>query len=262
MRFDEWFRNGPLGLQHGFDIAALPAEAHDLQVTVDVGEGWATSSTSGDANGAIDLHRADGRGERYSYSYLRAWDASGRFLPAKLTALDRGLRIAVDVRDAALPITIDPLLQLAILVPGDPTPGSLVGISVAVRGNRALVGAPHTSIGGNTWQGVVYMYQRNTTTGVWALRRPSPTLTASSGTIRPQRGLGGLSERRDWWLRQGLPPVYQRGRQYVGQPIEAQTGTRQFLRASVAAEGSTIVAGAPGTSCPGNRRGVGLRSRE
>ena len=82
VRFSEWFRNGPLGLQHGFDIATLPAEARDLQVTVDVGDGWVTSAASGDANGAVDIHRADAQGERYAYTFLRAWDASGRFLPS------------------------------------------------------------------------------------------------------------------------------------------------------------------------------------
>ena len=208
VQFDEWFRNGPLGLQHGFDIAALPAEARDLQVTVDVGDGWVTSSAFGDANGAVDVHRADGQGERYAYSFLRAWDASGRFLPSTLMAVDRGLRIAVDVRDAALPITIDPLLQQAILTPGDATPGFGFGASVAVRGNRALVGAPYTTVGSNAQQGVVYMFQRNTTTGIWSLRS---TISDAAGLANDWFGysvaMGALLRGRDRRRRWRIPPA-------------------------------------------------------
>ena len=61
------------------------------------------------------------------------------------------------------------MLQQAVLTPGDTTPGSGFGLSVAVRGNRALVGAPYTTVGSNAQQGVVYYYRRHTTTGVWTL---------------------------------------------------------------------------------------------
>ena len=90
-------------------------EEHGVNVASDSDTAFAQALTLSARAVAIDGATLPLLGERYAYIYLHAWDASGRFLPAKLTALDRGLQIAVDVRDSALPITIDPLLQQAIL---------------------------------------------------------------------------------------------------------------------------------------------------
>ncbi len=178
VRFDEWFTNGPLGLQHGFDVKALPAGVSDLHLAIDVGNDWLVSPAEGAPNDAVEIRAAGDGPARLSYRYLRAWDRTGRFLPARLEAADHSIRLAVNVRGAELPITIDPLLQQGILQPPGVPAGSGVGTSVAVRGNHALVGAPFVSVGGNAAQGVVYLFERDATTGLWGLRE---TLTDASG---------------------------------------------------------------------------------
>lgn len=179
----EWFRNGPLGLQHGFDVTALPSAARQLAVVVDVGAAWTAEAIDG-ATDSVSLRRLDGT-DRLAYRYLRAWDATGRFLPATMTAVAEGIRLSIDLRGARLPITIDPLLQQATLAPAGNTANFGVGTSVAVRGGRALVGAPLAAVGANAQQGAVYFFQRSTTTGLWTLRN---TLTDPVGQAGDQFG--------------------------------------------------------------------------
>lgn len=52
-------------------------------------------------------------------------------------------------------------VQVAKLVASDGAPSSLLGASVSISGDTALIGAPYADIGGNTDQGAAYIFYRD-----------------------------------------------------------------------------------------------------
>lgn len=147
----EWYRNTPQGIEQGFTLAARPGQtacglALRLHVTGDV----QTQLTSDGK--AITLK---GRGINLVYRDLVAWDANHRALPAHMETQDRQITLAVDDRNAAYPITIDPYAQQAELYGTD---GMLVECSsVAIQGNTAVLG--DATQGANA-AGAVYVFGR------------------------------------------------------------------------------------------------------
>jgi hypothetical protein len=74
--------------------------------------------------GLRPLAEPDGRGVSFvdengqavvQYAGLKAWDADGRTVAARLEAAGAGLRLELDERGARYPITIDPIAQQAYL---------------------------------------------------------------------------------------------------------------------------------------------------
>ncbi|MBE0566633.1 MAG: FG-GAP repeat protein [Krumholzibacteria bacterium] len=102
---DEWYINGPDGLEQGFTVAARPGGAGPLLI-----------------RGRIDgdlTARGDGRGLRFvdssgaavlAYGALHAWDARDRELPAQIVWDEGALDLRIDDRDAIYPVTIDPIV--------------------------------------------------------------------------------------------------------------------------------------------------------
>ena len=86
-----------------------------------------------------------GLGAVLRYGQLRAVDATGRQLPARLRLWNGSLRLEIDTHDARYPLRIDPFIQR-----GQPRTGSgeggegYFGASVALSadGSTALIGAP------------------------------------------------------------------------------------------------------------------------
>jgi hypothetical protein len=135
----EWFANGPLGLEQGFDVAGRPR----------AGSGPLTFSLalSGDLaarlqDGALLL---DGRGVALRYGGLVATDARGRVLRSWLELVGSRLLIRVDDRGAVYPLRIDPFLQQAKLTVAGHQEDEF-GTSVAVSGNTIVVGARNFKI--------------------------------------------------------------------------------------------------------------------
>ncbi len=130
---EQWFVNGPLGLEQGFTIARAPVGAGPLRLALGVS---GNVSVSGD--GAAGLTFSDSAGARLTYSGLTAFDAAGRRLRATLAASGRRITISVADRGARYPIVVDPFIQLAKLVdPGGVADGRL-GDSVAMAGNTIV----------------------------------------------------------------------------------------------------------------------------
>jgi hypothetical protein len=139
---DEWYINGPAGLEQGFTLATAPAGARSgapLVLTLAL-DGVATPHLHGEA-----LLSGDGA---LRYDHLYAYDAANRRLPAHLE-LQAGaaggaslLRLVVDDRQARYPVTIDPLLQ-STLIP--PLGTSYNAVALSGDGLTALVGAYGTS---------------------------------------------------------------------------------------------------------------------
>ncbi|EYF02350.1 hypothetical protein [Chondromyces apiculatus] len=168
---EEWYVNGPLGLEQGFTLASAP-------VCRAAGGGLVTVAL--EAGGSLEpMLDADGTGLAWNdtdgqpvlrYTDLHVVDATGRVLASRMVLDDGRVSLQVDDTGATYPLVVDPLVatQQAKLLPalGGET-NDYLGMSVAISGDTAVVGAHgvnetiHTSI----WEpGAAYVFVRSGTT--------------------------------------------------------------------------------------------------
>ena len=180
---DEWWANGPLGLEQGFDIARRPAGAGTLTLSLAVPAGAKL------AHGAVLLPGG------LRYSGVHATGAGGRALPAWLEVGGGRVLVRVDDRGAGYPVRVDPYVQQAELSASAAATEEFLGYSVAVAGGTAVVGAPHQKFpqpeqpNTDPYPGAVYVFELGA--GGWA---QVAKLTAPDGNAN---GLGwsvGISE--------------------------------------------------------------------
>jgi hypothetical protein len=100
----EWYENSREGLEQGFSLSERPPGEGPL--ALELAASHASVSRRGDA-----LIFTSAAGRKLRYAELRAWDATGRELAARLgvTAAER-VRLEVDEADAVYPVHLDPLL--------------------------------------------------------------------------------------------------------------------------------------------------------
>ena len=180
---EEWFVNDQRGLKHGFTIARRPAQACRRPEASASPCLSFTLSTRGPLRPNVT---ADGQAVLYqdasgvtvlNYTGLKVWDADGKVLASHFASAETGVRLLVEERGARYPLTIDPIAQQAYLKPGNSGPGDNFGISVAVSGNTAVIGAygessNATTVGGDgtnnnaSRSGAAYVFTRSA--GVWS----------------------------------------------------------------------------------------------
>ena len=162
----EWYVNGPLGLEQGFDVSAPPAGGSArIALAVRLGGDMRARLAQG---GLLFT----GRGSTLRYGDLLARDAHGRVLPASLRLSGGRALIEVDARGAAYPLDIDPFTSKAELRAGDETADSGFGVAVAISGSTLVVGA-------DTHErdtGAAYVF---TTTNGWSSATQAAELTAN-----------------------------------------------------------------------------------
>jgi hypothetical protein len=117
----EWWTNGPLGLEQGFDVPARPATGSG-PLTLSLGLAGDLRARQAGAGVALE-----GKGQALRYGGLAATDARGHTLPARLSVDAGRVRIRVDDRDAAYPIRVDPFVSQATLTASDGAPNDLFG---------------------------------------------------------------------------------------------------------------------------------------
>ncbi|WP_345739054.1 IPT/TIG domain-containing protein, partial [Prosthecobacter algae] len=175
----EWFVNDQRGLEHGFTIVGRPAadsapgsQPALLSFTLST-RGGLTPKVASDS---VQFLNATGT-TVLNYSGLKVWDADGKTLPAHFEPAGiHGFRLLVDESTARYPITIDPVAQQAYLKAGNSGAGDSFGLSVAVSGDTAVVGAyledsNATGVNGNAASndsndsGAAYVFVRSA--GVW-----------------------------------------------------------------------------------------------
>jgi hypothetical protein len=176
----EWYANGPLGLEQGFDVPGRPA----------AGSGPLTFSLrlSGSVHARLDRRGVSlvGRGSALRYGGLTVTDARGRTLRSWLGLRSGRVVISVDDRRAAYPLRVDPFLQQAKLTPSDGSASDNFGGSVAVSGNTIVAGAPSRAVGSNAGQGAVYVFVMPSSG--WANGHQTAELTASDGAAGDDLG--------------------------------------------------------------------------
>ena len=172
---DEWYANGPLGLEQGFTLRPLAGGSGLLTLSLELGGDLRPVLDRGGRS--LTLDGADGR-PVLAYGGLLATDARGHRLPASLSLGDDRLQIGIGAVGAAFPIRVDPFIQQAELTAGDGAADDYLGYSVAVSGDGSTVvaGAYNRTVDENSAQGAVYVFSDSG--GSWA---QSAELTASDG---------------------------------------------------------------------------------
>ena len=140
---NEWYANGPLGLEQGFTIARAPAGQPTGPLTLSIAlSGNAHASLAKDGQ-SITLSRSGEPALRYSG--LSASDARRRVLHSWLQLRAGRILLRVDARGARYPLRIDPLVQQSETLTGGGEAGDgAFGYSTALSadGNTALIGGP------------------------------------------------------------------------------------------------------------------------
>jgi hypothetical protein len=100
---DEWYANGPLGLEQGFTVSArVPGHEHG-PLTLSI-------ALSGNLHGALSRGAEGvtftGAGVSLAYRGLVATDASGRQLPARIELRGDQLLLRIDDHGARYPLRI------------------------------------------------------------------------------------------------------------------------------------------------------------
>lgn len=165
-KFTEEFINNEDGVRQNFIVHAAPAGTKELKVKL---AAQGLSVRNGAENELLFFAADEQEHPRLIYRDLQCWDAQNRPLNARLTGKERQIFITVDVRNAAYPVTIDP-----IVVNGSPANAdallesgqaeALLGFSVASAGDvnadgysDVLAGAPHYDSGENS-EGAAFLY--------------------------------------------------------------------------------------------------------
>jgi hypothetical protein len=167
----EWYFHDARGLEQGVDLAKKPAGDGPLVVEVAI-DGLSPAMASDGRS--VELR--DARGARVlTYGQLAVKGGDGRSVASTMAVEHGAIAIRVQDAQAAYPLAVDPLvwaLGQAKLTAADGADKDSFGLSVALSGNTALVGAPGS--GGN--RGAVYVFARSGTTWTEQLK-----LTASDG---------------------------------------------------------------------------------
>ncbi|MEZ5401568.1 MAG: hypothetical protein R2729_17985 [Bryobacteraceae bacterium] len=259
---EEWFRNENNGLEHGFTVRARPLGSAALRFELAV-RGGLNTRLSEDGQEVVFMDAAGSDAVRYSS--LKAWDAAGHALPARMTGSGNAIAIEVDDTGASYPITVDPLAQQGRLIGPSTEAGDQFGDSVAVSGDTVAVGAPleasnATGINGNQTDnsavnaGAAYIFVRSGVTWAFqayikasntsALSRFGSSVALSGNTL----AVGARTE---------STTAARSGAVYIFVRSGATWTQQQFLKASnaildddfgssVSLWGDTVAIGAPG----------------
>jgi hypothetical protein len=246
----EWYANGPLGLEQGFTLRHRPAGHGALTFTVGLAGSLAARAAQ---HGQIVSFGP------LAYRGLVVTDARGRKLPAHLQLAHNRILISIADRAAHYPVRVDPFVQTAELIASDRASGDNLGASVAVSGDTIVAGTPFHTVGGNAYQGAVYVFTEPA--GGWSTATQTAELTASDGAFNDNLGwsvavssdtiVAGAIQNNSGYQNQGAVYVYtEPGGGWANATETAKLtasdgATGDNLGWSVGVNGPTITVGAP-----------------
>jgi hypothetical protein len=164
----EWYVNGPEGLEQGFTLAEAPGIRQagvPLRLALQLSEGWGAEAREDSQQ--VTLRNVEG--QAVDYGKLSVRDQMGRSIPARLAVIRKQVVIEVEDSEATYPLTIDPTFSLQQkLIAADPEFYDYLGYSVAISGDTLVTGAVYDNIGSNLNQGSAYVFTRTGT--VWTFQ--------------------------------------------------------------------------------------------
>jgi hypothetical protein len=247
---EEWFAIDARGLEQGIDLATRPEGNRDVVAEIAV-EGLTPSRSADGAS--VALRDREGRVVA-RYAALAAKDATGRALPASMRVDASTIALHVDDTRAVYPIEIDPVVlgkPQSEVYASDPVGNDYFGAAVSLDTATLAIGAN----GKSSSSGATYLFTASGTMWTQAVE-----LTASDAAAGDQFGTSVS-------LRGGLAVVGAPGHAVSGNAsqgavyvfggsgaswaqrseILATDGSEySYLGNSVALDGTTILAGAPG----------------
>jgi len=171
---DEWYLNGPLGLEQGFVLRESPTGDGPLVIELDI-DGELSPELDGETVALVDAVGIP----RARYGFLFATDATDREVPSELAVIDGRIAITAHDDGAVFPIRVDPLywVESANLTANDAANADGFGFSVSLSddGATVLAGAPSDDDLGSG-SGSAYVFQR--AGGTW---QQQAKLTANDG---------------------------------------------------------------------------------
>jgi FG-GAP repeat len=187
---DEWYVNGPLGLEQGFTVFRAPAAGAGRSLAVSMAIGGNVRPSLAQGGRALLLAHAGGPSLRYGE--LSARDASGRPVPSRLSLSAGTVTIHLDTARALYPLTIDPLIELSEARP-TPIGASEAGrfgfaIALSADGGTALVGAP----GDSGSAGAAFVFTRAGST--WTQQGPKLTVNEATNAEEERTCAAELNE--------------------------------------------------------------------
>ncbi len=157
----EWFTNEPEGVEHGFVLPEPPLVARDggpLRLEIEIGGDYDARLDA--ETGSIILEGRVGSAV-FTYDQLHVFDTKDLQLDSHFELEGARLAIVVNDEGATYPLTIDPLLaQQNKLKAADGEAEDHFGRSVAMSGNRVVIGAPGHDVVG-TDEGSAYVFVRS-----------------------------------------------------------------------------------------------------
>jgi FG-GAP repeat len=226
---EEWYVNGPAGLEQGFTLSTRPAGTGTLSLAVGTLAAGMTGRVSRGGSSLAVLAHGDVR--RLDYGNLTVSDALGRHLRASIALESGRVLLRVADADARYPLTVDPLTQATVLTADNGVENASLGSSVAMSGTTVVA----NSVAGT------YVYDE-TPSGGWQQTTElsaggSRDAVAIDGSTIAVGGGGSL-----FVYTQGATGTWQQAAE-----LAEGAGGDQFGR-SLAISGNTIVAGAPETN--------------
>ena len=195
---DEWYVNGPDGLEQGFSVTPPAQPGAGGSLTVELALGGDLKGTVNAAGSGLTLSGPDGS-TALGYTGLTAYDAAGKSLPASLQVWTAGGRqeLLIHVNDAGAQgqITIDPFLQQA----DSPRPTARRTTRSAARlpsaATRSWLEKPGGAAAHQQSPGAAYVFTNSGS--AWT---QVAELTASDGTAYGSFGMAVSVSGTRWWL--------------------------------------------------------------
>ena len=258
----EWYANGPLGLEQGFVVDA-PAHQASCGEKLVLRLGLAGSlrpSLSAD-HSYLDLRSESGQ-PVLRYQDLYAQDATGRALPTGLALVGSQVELWIDDAAATYPITVDPLLRWVEqqkLIASDAATNSYLGVSAAISGDTAILGASGLTVMGKAYAGGAYVFVRSGTT--WTEQAKLTTTDAASNALGDAVALSGDTAVLGARFVDGVGKTYA-GAAYVfvrsgttwtqqAKLVHPTPAAFDYFGTSVAVSGDTVLVGSPRTDSSG-----------
>ena len=251
---EEWYANGPLGLEQGFTLQAAPVSHGAGPVTLAL-------ATEADAALAVGDHGQTvtfgGRGSgSLNYSDLHATDSRGRALVSWVSVRGHNILLHVRTRGATFPVHIDPLFQVGSEITAEGEVGkSHAGVYTTISrdGKTALIGAPvDNEKAGAAWvftrTGATWKQQQELTGGAEELEKGqfggNVALSGDGSTAL----VGGLLENGQrgavWVFTRSAGKWTQQGKKLqIESKTEEENGGQFGAGMALSADGNTAIIG-------------------